>query len=73
MGIPDHSSCLLRNLYADQKATVTTGHGTADGFKKGKEYDWAVCCHPAYLTSVHSTSCKKPGWNQGFWEKYQQP
>ena len=30
MGIPDHSTCLLRNLYADQDATVRTGHGTTD-------------------------------------------
>ena len=30
MGIPDHMSCLLRNLYADQEATVRTGHGTTD-------------------------------------------
>ena len=37
MGIPDHPTCLLRNLYAGQEATVRTGRGTADGFKKGKE------------------------------------
>ena len=34
--IPDHLTCLLRNLYADQEATVRTGHGTADWFKIGK-------------------------------------
>ena len=33
MGIPDHPTCLLRNLYAGQEATVSTGHGTTDGFK----------------------------------------
>ena len=32
MGIPDHLTCLLRNLYAGQKATVRTGHGTTDWF-----------------------------------------
>ena len=32
MGIPDHLTCLLRNLYADQEATVRTGHGTTDWF-----------------------------------------
>ena len=37
MGIPDHLTCLLRNLYADQEATVRTGHGTTDWFQKGKE------------------------------------
>ena len=36
MGIPDHLTCLLRNLYAGQEATVRTGHGTMDGFKIGK-------------------------------------
>ena len=36
MGIPDHLTCLLRNLYADQEATVRTGHGTTDWFQIGK-------------------------------------
>ena len=36
MGIPDHLTCLLRNLYADQGATVRTGHGTTDWFQIGK-------------------------------------
>ena len=36
MGIPDHPMCLLRNLYADQEATVRTGHGTTDWFQIGK-------------------------------------
>ena len=36
MGIPDHLTCLLRNLYADQEATVRTGHGTTDWFQTGK-------------------------------------
>ena len=36
MGIPDHLTCLLRNLYADQEATVRTGHGTTDWFPIGK-------------------------------------
>ena len=35
-GIPDHLTCLLRNLYADQEATVRTGHGTTDWFQIGK-------------------------------------
>ena len=37
MGIPDHLTCLLRNLYAGQGATVRTGHGTTDWFQIGKE------------------------------------
>ena len=36
MGIPDHLTCLLRNLYAGQDATVRTGHGTTDWFQIGK-------------------------------------
>ena len=36
MGIPDHLTCFLRNLYADQEATVRTGHGTTDWFQIGK-------------------------------------
>ena len=37
MGIPDHLTCLLRNLYAGQEATVRAGHGTTDWFQIGKE------------------------------------
>ena len=36
MGIPDHMTCLLRNLYAGQEKTVRTGHGTTDWFQIGK-------------------------------------
>ena len=56
MGIPDHLTCLLRNLYAGQEATVRTGHGTTDWFQIGKEYVNAVYCHTASLTSMQSTS-----------------
>ena len=56
MGIPDHLTRLLRNLYAGQEATVRTGHGTTTGSKSGKEYIKAVYCHPAYLTYMQSTS-----------------
>ena len=45
MGIPDHLTCLLRNLLAGQKATVRTGHGTTD-----QEYTKSLYCQPAYLT-----------------------
>ena len=54
MGIPDHLTCLLRNLYAGQEATVRTEHGT--GSKSGKEYIKAVYCHSAYLTCMRRTS-----------------
>ena len=36
MGIPDHLTCLLRNMYAGQEATVRTGHGTTNWFETGK-------------------------------------
>ena len=56
MGILDHLTCLLKNLYTGQEATVRTGHGTTDWSQIGKEYVKAVYCHPAYLTSMQSTS-----------------
>ena len=56
MGMPDHLTCLLKNLYAGQEATVTTGHGTTDGFQIGKGVHQAVYCYPAYLTYMQSTS-----------------
>ena len=55
MGIPNHMTCLLRNLYACQEATVRTGHGTTDWFQIGKGIRQAVYCHPAYLTYMQST------------------
>ena len=61
MGIPDHLTCPLRNLYAGQEATVRTGHETTDWFKQGKEYVKAVYCHPAYLTYMQSISREMPG------------
>ena len=43
MGIPDHLTCILRNLYAGQEATVRTGHGTTDWFQIGKGVQQGVC------------------------------
>ena len=54
MGIPDHVTCLLRNLYAGQEATVRTGHGITDWFQIGKGVHQG--CHPDYLTYMQSTS-----------------
>ena len=56
MGITDHLTCLLRHLYASQEAAVRTGHGITDWFQIGNESVKAVYCHPAYLTSMQSTS-----------------
>ena len=50
MGIPDHLTCPLRNLYAGQEATLRTGLGTTDWFQIGKGYVKAAYCHPAYFT-----------------------
>ena len=59
MGIPDHLTCFLRNLYAGQEATIRTGHETQTGSKLEKEYIKAVYCHPAHLTyiGVHHEKC----------------
>ena len=50
MGIPDHLTCLLRNLYAGQEATVRTRHGTADWFQIRKGVCQGCILSPAYLT-----------------------
>ena len=62
MGIADHLTCLLRNLYAGQETTGRTGYGKTGWFQIGKGYIKAVYCHPAYLTYMQSTSCEMPGW-----------
>ena len=61
MGIPDHLTCLLRNLYGGQEATVRTGHGTTDWFQIGKGVHqgciFNICLfNPAYLTYMQTTS-----------------
>ena len=58
MGIPDHLTCLLRNLVKKQQLELDTELQT--GSKSGKEYVKAVYCHSAYLTYMQSTSCKMP-------------
>ena len=74
MGIPDHLTCLLRNLYAGQEATVRTGHGTTDWFQIGKGVHQgcilSLCLFNLYAEYImqnarldeESTSCKMPGW-----------
>ena len=56
MGIPDHLTCFLRNLYAGQEATVRTEHGTTDWFQIQKGVHQCLYCNPAYLTYMQSTS-----------------
>ena len=60
MGIPDHLTCLLRNLFAGHEATVRLDMEQQTSCKSGKEYVKPVYCHLAYLTSIQSTSCKMP-------------
>ena len=50
MGMPDHLICLLRNLYADQEATVRTGHGTTDWFQIGKGVNLSASVIPQELS-----------------------
>ena len=56
MGIPDHLTCLLRNLYAGQEVTVKLDIEQQTGSKEVKKYVKAVYCHPAYLTYMQSAS-----------------
>ena len=62
MRISDHLTCLLRNLYGGQEATVRTGHIQWTSSKLGKEYIKALYCHPAYLIPMQSISCEMPSW-----------
>ena len=59
IGIQDHLTCFLSNLYVGQEATIQTRHGMTSS-KLGKVYVKAVYCHPAYLTYMQRTSCKMP-------------
>ena len=54
MGIPDHLTCFLRNLYAGQETTVRTGHGKTDCSKLGKEYIKAVCILSPCLFNLYA-------------------
>ena len=56
MGIPDHLTCLLRNLLQVRKQQLELDMEEQTGSKLRKEYIKAVYCHPAYLTSMQSTS-----------------
>ena len=85
MGIPDHLTCLLRNLYAGQEATVRTGHGTTDWFQIGEGVRQGCILSPclfnfyaeyimrnAGLEEAQASSvCQEAQDNQDCWEKYQ--
>ena len=61
MGIPDHPTCLLRNLYAGQVATFRTGHGTTDRFKIWKGVRQCCTSSPCLFNLLQSTSLEMPG------------
>ena len=77
MEIPDHLTCLLRNLYACQEAAIRTGHGTTDWFKIRKGV-WQGCVlSPCFYNLYAEYFMRNVGWttswNQDCWEKYQSP
>ena len=75
MGIPDHLTCLPRNLYAGQKATVRTGHGTTDWFQMGKGVPQGCMLSPClfnlYAEYIMRNTGLETSWNQDCQEKYQ--
>ena len=76
MEIPGHLTCLLRNLYAGQEATVRTGHGTTYWFQIGKGVCQGCLLSPCLFNFyaeyiMRNTGLKKHSWNQDCREKYQ--
>ena len=75
MGIPDHLTCLLRNLYEGQEATVRTGHGTTDWFQIGKGVRQGCILSPClfnlYVEYIMGNAVRSTSSNQDCWEKYQ--
>ena len=77
MGIPDHLTCLLRNLYAGQEATVRTGHGTMDWFQIGKGVHQGYILSPCLFNLYAEYIMRNAGldeaqdWSQDYQEKYQ--
>ena len=61
MGIPDHLTCLLRNLYAGQEATFRTGHGTADWFQIGKGVRQSCILSPCLFNLYAEYIMRNPG------------
>ena len=78
MGIPDHLTCFLGNLYAGQEAAVRNGHGTMDWFKIGKGVHQVCVLSPCLFNLyaeyiMQNAGLDESSWNQDCWEKYQQP
>ena len=74
MGIPDHLTCLLRNLYAGQEATVRIGHGTTDWFQIGKGVRQGCILSPCLFNFYAEYIMRKcwaggsTSWNQDCWK-----
>ena len=64
MGIPDHLTCLQRSLYADQEATVRTGHGMMDWFKTGKELCQGCILLPCFFNLPAEYIMRNAGLNK---------
>ena len=64
MGIPDHLTCLLRNLYAGQEATVTTGHGLIDWFQIGKRVRQGCILSPCLFNLYAEYIMRKTGLDE---------
>ena len=64
MGLPDHLTCLLRNLYAGQEATVRTGHGTTDWFQIGKGVRQGCILSPCLLNFYTEYIMRNAGLNE---------
>ena len=64
MGIPDHLTCLLRNLYAGQEATVRTGHGTTDWFQIGKGVRQGCILSPCLFNLYAEYIMRNLGWKK---------
>ena len=64
MGIPDHLTCLLRNLYASQEATLRTGHGTTDWFQIGKGVRQGCILSPYLFNLYAEYSMRNTGLNE---------
>ena len=62
MGLPDHLTCILRNLNAIQTARIRIRQGIVDWLQIVKDCLKPMYCHPAYLNYIQSASCKMPGW-----------
>ena len=62
MEIPDHLTCLLRNMYDLKEQQLELDIVQQTGSKSGKEYIKVIHWYPAYLTYMQSSLCKMPGW-----------